>query len=417
MSRPPIDHLIHPSLRRDATQLARARLLAAFAMLSMALLGLSQLARAQVVGLHPILPLITLIVGGGMLTSLLLLYRLGALGAATLTACLPAAGAILLSSIWDGGVYAPGMLTLTLLPVVSTFAGGRRIGILVTTVTALGYAAVAVVGTTSPELFAPPPAKPMAFVTPMMLALGVALYLLCRYERIWLEVEQLKDDLLATTSHELRTPLTSIRGALGLLAGGAGGPLEHSARDLVEIGQRNTEQLLELVNDILDARTLSDGRAELRMAPLDLKVVLHSCHLRGEGLASERHITLSCVLPEAPVTIHGDRKRLQQVVDNLLSNAVKFSDPMGTVRLTLTTTDQHARITVEDTGRGIPEDFISQVFDRFSRADTTSSSDHSGTGLGLYITRLLVEAHGGTIEVDTVEGLGSTFIVSLPLAR
>ena len=228
--------------------------------------------------------------------------------------------------------------------------------------------------------------------------------------------EQLKDEFISTVSHELRTPLTSARGALGLLAGGVAGEVPSSAGEMIEIARRNTERLTSLVNDLLDVQRFEGGGVDLELEELDPREVMREAVDAARGLEAIHEVHLELEAPDAAPPLRGDRKRLLQVLANLFSNAAKFSRARETVVGRVTVLDDTIRFSVEDSGPGIPEDFQSQVFDKFSQADSTSVRRHPGSGLGLAISKALVEAHGGTIGFDSTVGEGTTFYVDLAVA-
>lgn len=227
------------------------------------------------------------------------------------------------------------------------------------------------------------------------------------------EIERMKDEFLATVSHELRTPLTSVLGALGLLAGGAAGALPAAALPLAEVARRNGERLSRLIDDILDLTKLEGDRLVLHLRPQPLAPLLRETLAANQGYAHRAGVTLVAegldgVTPEVRV----DADRFLQVMANLLSNAIKHSPPGESVRLGLAVTASGVRVSVRDRGPGIDPRFRARMFEKFSQADTTDRRAQGGTGLGLYITRLLVERMGGRISADEVAGAGAAFSVA-----
>lgn len=228
-------------------------------------------------------------------------------------------------------------------------------------------------------------------------------------------IEQMKDEFVSTVSHELRTPLTSIAGSLGLLAGGAAGPLPEKAARLIQIAQANSQRLVRLINDILDIEKIESGKLRLEMIPLDLGEIARKSIEGVLGYASELGVTLTLVDPEdAP--IRGDADRLVQVVTNLLSNASKFSPAGGEVRVTVDRETRLARLSVVDQGPGIPDAFRSRIFSKFAQADGSDTRAKGGTGLGLAIAREIAERHGGRLWFESAMGEGASFHLDLPLA-
>lgn len=230
------------------------------------------------------------------------------------------------------------------------------------------------------------------------------------------EVERLKNEFVSTVSHELRTPLTSIAGSLGLLEGGVGGQLPPQAARLVGIAHKNADRLARLVNDLLDIDKIESGQMEFRRDRLDLNDLTRQAVEQNRPYADRFGATLDFQPAASSIPVIGDLDRLLQVAANLISNAAKYSPPGGTVRLTSAVAGESAFLSVSDEGPGIPEDFRPRLFRRFAQADASDRRAQQGTGLGLSIALAIVERHGGTIEVETETGVGTTFRVKLPLA-
>ena len=228
-------------------------------------------------------------------------------------------------------------------------------------------------------------------------------------------IEQMKDEFVSTVSHELRTPLTSIAGSLGLLAGGAAGPLPEKAGRLIQIAQANSQRLVRLINDILDIEKIESGKLRLDMTSLDLREIAGRAIEGVQGYADELGVVLTLSEGE-PAPIRGDPDRLIQVVTNLLSNASKFSPRGGEFRVTVDPEKRLARLSVTDQGPGIPDAFRSRIFSKFAQADGSDTRAKGGTGLGLAIAREITERHGGRLWFESAEGEGATFYLDLPLA-
>ncbi len=230
------------------------------------------------------------------------------------------------------------------------------------------------------------------------------------------QLDRMKDDFVASVSHELRTPLTSIVGYVELLAEGASGPVNDAQRSDLDVVTRNTGRLLRLVNDLLFAAGLAEGRLDLRSDSVDLPgVVAHSVDtIRPVAAAGGLGLTFEA---DNNAYVTGDAGRLGQVVDNLVANAVKFTPPGGHVEVRVTRVADEVNVEVKDDGVGIPAADIPHLFDRFFRSSRALTDAVQGTGLGLYIAKTIVEAHGGTIEVVSSEGRGSTFRATFPVAR
>ncbi|MFN3429987.1 MAG: ATP-binding protein [Candidatus Sericytochromatia bacterium] len=229
-------------------------------------------------------------------------------------------------------------------------------------------------------------------------------------------LDRLKSDFLNVVTHELRTPLTSIRGFSEFLEDGIGGQLSEDQQDFVRHIQVNAEQLGALVDDLLDLARLEAGRFTLRRQPVELVGLTRDVAdgLRPQALAAG--LTLVVEAPAAPLALDADPVRLRQMLGNLLSNAVKFTPAGGTVTATLGEDGDMLVIRVKDTGIGIAEAHIPRLFSKFFQVESALNRTFKGTGLGLPITKGLVEAHGGRIEVSSREGEGTTVTVWLPRA-
>ncbi len=231
------------------------------------------------------------------------------------------------------------------------------------------------------------------------------------------EVERLKREFVSTVSHELRTPLTSIRGSLGLLAGGAAGPIPGKAGELVSIALKNSERLILLINDILDTEKIESGRMEFAIQPLAVMASVEQALAANQAYAHQYGVRLVLAETEPGSQVLADPNRLAQVLANLLSNACKFSPSGGTVDVSVRASEGWVRISVTDHGPGIREEFRPRIFQRFAQADASDARQKGGTGLGLSISKTIVENMGGRIGFETEAGRGTTFHVDLPVAR
>jgi signal transduction histidine kinase len=230
------------------------------------------------------------------------------------------------------------------------------------------------------------------------------------------EVSRLKDEFVGLISHELRTPLSSILGYLELMRDDEDHPLSTEQVQYLGVAERNAHRLLRLVGDLLFTAQVESGKFPLDSRDVPLDVIVSAAVESAGPAADASGIELVESLPDAPAMVHGDALRLGQAVDNLISNAVKFTPRGGKVTVSLTMGDAHAVVTVRDTGMGIPESELDQLFARFFRATTATRNAVPGVGLGLTITKAIVTAHQGEMSVESEEGVGTCFSLKLPLA-
>ncbi len=233
------------------------------------------------------------------------------------------------------------------------------------------------------------------------------------------EASRLKSEFLATMSHELRTPLNAIIGFSDMLLMGMSGPLTEPQQHKVTRLQENGKRLLNLVNDVLDIARIEAGRAELVSEEFRPRIMAERVSEQMAVLAENKGLKFTTTIdPNLPPILVGDEKRLEQIIVNLISNAVKFTDT-GEVKLAISAfTEVKAwEIVVEDTGVGIPPHALDVIFEEFRQVDGTSTRAYKGTGLGLAITRHLVTMMRGQIKVESELGVGSRFMVMLPMTH
>lgn len=227
-------------------------------------------------------------------------------------------------------------------------------------------------------------------------------------------LDLLKDEFVASVSHELRTPMTSIKGYLELLLDGDAGELNEEQRGYLATIDRNSERLHRLVGDLLFVAQADAGGLELILGEVDLGTVAHESVESARPAAVAKGIQLELSADELP-PIRADGARLAQLFDNLVSNALKFTPEGGNVTVSLTRDDGRAVLEVRDSGIGIAAAEQKQLFGRFFRARGAIDREIQGTGLGLSIARTIAERHGGRIDFESVEAVGTTFRVELPL--
>nr|WP_246253402.1 histidine kinase N-terminal 7TM domain-containing protein [Sulfitobacter maritimus] len=228
--------------------------------------------------------------------------------------------------------------------------------------------------------------------------------------------EQMQSQFLATVSHELRTPLTVINGSLGLLASGNPNLTDTQRDHLMDRAICNTASLTKLVNDLIDTQSLRNAAFSMQFVECDLIAIVSTATENAESLQPEKNITFTCTVDEKPLMVRADSDRLGQVLGNVLSNAVKFSKPGDAVAVTAGRADGNAVITVTDPGCGIPPNSETKVFAPFSQLDASDTKTAYGSGLGLHISRQIMDRHGGSIRYVSAPGVGTTFTIALPLA-
>lgn len=227
------------------------------------------------------------------------------------------------------------------------------------------------------------------------------------------KIERLKSEFVSTVSHELRTPLTSIRGSLGLIAGGVAGQLPAQAAKLIDIAYNNSERLVRLINDILDIEKIESGKMQFDLLAQPLRPVILQAIEANRAFAEQLQVGIELRSGDTDGWVCIDADRMMQVVTNLLSNAAKFSPTHDAVGVSLVADGDRLRLAVSDRGPGISADFQQRIFQKFSQADSSDTRRLAGTGLGLAITRSLVQSMGGEIGFDT-SSAGTTFWVELP---
>jgi PAS domain S-box-containing protein len=228
------------------------------------------------------------------------------------------------------------------------------------------------------------------------------------------EATRAKDEFMAVVSHELRTPLTAILGWVQMLQ--TGNLDEPTAARALGVIKRNAESQNQLIGDLLDFSRIISGKIRLDVARVELVSVVEAAIDVVSPAADAKGIRLQSIFDPKAGPVSGDPERLQQVMWNLLSNAVKFTPKDGRVQVRLARVNSSVEITVSDTGQGIDAEFLPYVFERFRQADSATTRRQAGLGLGMAITKHLVELHGGTIRAESLgEGQGATFVLTLPV--
>lgn len=227
------------------------------------------------------------------------------------------------------------------------------------------------------------------------------------------EIERFKQEFLGVISHELRTPLTSIRGSFEMLLAGMFGDMTSEAKHVINIAEKSSTRLIRLVNDLLDMEKLESGKLDMFMEETDVNAIVETSVENVKYFAEDHGVNV--VVPSVQLNFIADGERLVQVMVNLLSNAIKFSERGHDVTVAVVATDAHVEFRISDTGRGIPEEHIGKLFNRFTQVEKADATKKKGSGLGLAICKAIIEEHAGQIGVESELGKGSTFWFRVPL--
>jgi len=240
-------------------------------------------------------------------------------------------------------------------------------------------------------------------------------YEMSRFEAAKLhEVDEMKSRFFANISHEFRTPLTLILGPVRQVID----TLEdEKAKQELRVVHRNARRLLDLVNELLDLSKLESGNMKLHAVPQNIVPLVKGLAQSFCSYAERKRIAFIVTSTEEEVLVYIDREKIEKILSNVLSNAFKFTPEGGLVEVSVSTDEKDVNIRVSDTGIGIPAGKIPRVFDRFYQVDGSHTREHEGTGIGLSLTRELVELHKGKIEVESKEGRGTTIVIRIPLGR
>lgn len=227
-----------------------------------------------------------------------------------------------------------------------------------------------------------------------------------------------RDDYVAMMVHELRSPLSVIKGSADLVLREEKNLEEDQKYTLLSQIKESSNDLLEVVNDILDVSKIESGRFEIKKRKGDLNKLLQEEADYYMALARDREITVETDLSDNVTQFEYDEDRIKHVMNNLLSNALKFTDPGGKVIIRSDAVDNyHVQVSVSDTGRGVPDDMKGKLFNKFVQMENRKETKEKGTGLGLVIAKGIVEAHGGSIWVEDNQPVGARFLFTIPVAN
>lgn len=227
-------------------------------------------------------------------------------------------------------------------------------------------------------------------------------------------LDRVKSEFVSTVSHELRIPLTSIKGALGMLNNGVFGILEGKAKHMVQLAYNNTERLILLVNDLLDMEKIQAGKIDLKMEKVNLTAIVKESIAMNQTYVSHLKVKLKLQNSPPDYFIVADSNRIMQVMANLISNAAKYSPINDVVGITIVLEDNFIKVSIADNGSGIPIEYHNKIFQKFWQLDASDSRKKGGTGLGLNITKAIIEHHSGQINFITEVNKGTTFFFKIP---
>lgn len=230
-----------------------------------------------------------------------------------------------------------------------------------------------------------------------------------------LAIDKLKTEFVSTVSHELRTPLTAIKGSLELMSRDVLGDMPDKVKPVLKIACNNTDRLLHIINDLLDIQKIAEGKMEYHFKTMSVASLLHKAVESNQAYANQYSVIFSITKNIANnIKVYADDNRMMQVLSNLLSNAAKFSHEGGHVEIAASLKDKVVCLSITDHGCGIPESFRPRMFSKFSQADSSDTRKKGGSGLGLVVTKSIVEDHHGEIEYTSKQGVGTTFYVKIP---
>lgn len=230
------------------------------------------------------------------------------------------------------------------------------------------------------------------------------------------EVNQTMSDFLSVATHELKAPTTIIKGYLSNVMDGMYGPIDPKIQEQLQTAFAQTDRLKDLVQDLLNVSRIEQGRISYNITTVDTGAILATISDNYKTIAADKSLQLVMEIPNGVPAVKGDQGRLQEIFTNLIDNAIKYTAE-GTVTVGQRVEKDRVITNVHDTGFGMSPEARKRLFQRFYRIKTDKTQDISGTGLGLWIIKQYIEAMGGTIEVESIEGVGSNFIVSMPIAE
>ncbi|MFA5086592.1 MAG: ATP-binding protein [Candidatus Paceibacterota bacterium] len=230
-------------------------------------------------------------------------------------------------------------------------------------------------------------------------------------------VERMKTEFVSIAAHQLRTPLSAIKWTLRMVLDGDAGALSAEQKDLLEKTYVSNERMISLINDLLNVSRIEEGRFLYKQAPGQLEEVVKTVVESSKELFKMRKVSMSVDIPEGISPVNMDKEKMELAVQNLVENAAKYTPEGGSIHITLEKHEAEVVFKIKDTGVGIPEAEHERIFTKFFRGDNVIKMETEGSGLGLYTTRNIIDAHRGKIWFESKEGKGTTFFFSLPYAK
>jgi len=228
------------------------------------------------------------------------------------------------------------------------------------------------------------------------------------------ELNQLKSNIIANVSHELRTPMTHIKGYLELLATEVLGPVNAEQVDALKVMQKSSDRLENLIEDLISYSLTSKGEFTLRLATIDIKQICQSQVNKSMSAIEQANLSLKLHITDKLPKVKADEEKIAWVVNQLIENAIKFTPAKGQIIISANQENEFIKVSVTDSGIGIPKEKIPEIFEPFHQLDGTSTRRYGGTGLGLALVRQIIESHGSIIRVYSRVGQGSRFEFLLP---
>lgn len=229
------------------------------------------------------------------------------------------------------------------------------------------------------------------------------------------EIDERKSEFVSIAAHQLRTPLSAIRWGLQMLLDGEVDPLTHEQTVVIQQAQASIVKMVALVNDLLSADHLEYDNVRFDFKPIQLGRLVREIVNELRPMAQERSITVNVDLTQTSTQINGDALRLKEALLNILNNAIKYSFTSGIVTVSVRPVGASCEVSITDFGIGIPLAYQDRLFKKFTRADNARRVDADGSGLGMFISKKIIEAHGGTLTFESIEGQKTTFTATLPV--